>query len=411
MRRPHLAFRLVWLVATASAWIAALYVAALPMAHPDVVRHHPRPWAAMLAGAVVFAAWVTEANFHPGWKPLARLRAPLVGLTMSTIVSLGAAEILVRVVDPLGISYHAEMSRYILDRIPDPDLKCRHRPGFEAAYQGATMRFNDLGLRDDPVGAKSPGELRILLLGDSQTLGWGVRHEDTWGAQLQGILAQRLRRPVRVVNAGCAGYESRQEYRYLERDGWKLGPDVVLLLYLNNDIEIDDRPYDPWGEHSLRGKPPWRVLELLAKRTRLYQLAYHAREMAVVATSAKFDPKREGVLWDYDESMPAKPGWRESMKAVTGMARGAKARNARFAVVHFVWLTSPFSEALDRAVQEAASPFPVTYSAPWFADQDVRRYFNSRTDSHPNPAGHRLMAERIAEFLVKSGVAGPRASD
>ena len=51
----------------------------------------------------------------------------------------------------------------------------------------------------------------------------------------------------------------------------------------------------------------------------------------------------------------------------------------------------------------AAAPFPMTYTEPWFEDNDVRRYFVSKTDSDPNADGHRIVAERIALFLLDQG--------
>ena len=36
------------------------------------------------------------------------------------------------------------------------------------------MSINELGMRDRKLEKKRDGELRILLLGDSVTFGWGV---------------------------------------------------------------------------------------------------------------------------------------------------------------------------------------------------------------------------------------------
>ena len=47
------------------------------------------------------------------------------------------------------------------------------------------------------------------------------------------------------------------------------------------------------------------------------------------------------------------------------------------------------------------APFPVAYVPDWFAGQNVRQYFNSTTDAHPNAEGSRILAEHIADFLLR----------
>src|SRR5262249_32944808 len=62
-----------------------------------------------------------------------------------------------------------------------------------------------------------------------------------------------------------------------------------------------------------------------------------------------------------------------------------------------------FDDGLLESVRAAAAPFPVAYTEPWFEGSDVRRYFVSMTDSHPNAEGHRILAEHIASFLLDQG--------
>jgi lysophospholipase L1-like esterase len=312
-----------------------------------------------------------------------------------------------RLLDPQGLSYFAEMSRHILDRLPDPDLKWRNRPNLSARYQGVQMRFNELGLRDDPVGPKTSDEFRILLLGDSQTLGWGVEHDSTWGARLQRILSDRLRHRVRVINAGVAGYETRQEYRYLMRDGLALSPDLILLMYLDNDLKINDRPYDPWSEERLSDKPPYQVLYLLVRKLRLYQLVWYWSGLGQVSGGKKYDPRQElGPLpLDFDPAIVSDYGWQESMKHLNRLAVAARERSIGFAVVHYDWVRFPFSLGIDSAIKAQIAPFPVAYVPDWFEGKDVRKYFNSPTDAHPNAAACAILAERIADFVISRSLA------
>ncbi len=77
-------------------------------------------------------------------------------------------------------------------------------------YRVAFMT-NELGLRDDPIAITSH-QTRILAVGDSFTVGFGVEAEDTWPARLQSALNgdHKMSQPVRVINAGVSGYSARQ---------------------------------------------------------------------------------------------------------------------------------------------------------------------------------------------------------
>ena len=61
----------------------------------------------------------------------------------------------------------------------------RDRPGSTTQrYQGVGLRYNETGLRDDPIGPKADGEFRVIVLGDAITLGWGVEPAATFPAVL-----------------------------------------------------------------------------------------------------------------------------------------------------------------------------------------------------------------------------------
>jgi lysophospholipase L1-like esterase len=372
---------------------------------PEVLGRFSWPHFAALLAAVGLALLLTEANLERGWPLLRAARGPAALVVASSLVGLVLAEVLLRVFDPLGLSYFSETSRYILDRIPDPELKYKHRPDFRAKYQGVTLSFNELGMRDDPIGPKPAGEYRILCLGDSQTMGWGVRREDIWTVRLQAILEQRLGREVRVINSGVVSYETRQQYRFLMRHGYAMQPDMLFLMYMDNDIEIDDRPYDPWSEASFEGKSPGGVAELLARRTRLYQLFFFWRLVGIHRYG--YDPRQVALPFGFSESMRQSEGWRASMDHLRRIRESAEERKVKLAVAHFDWMRFPFSEELHRSVREAVSPAPLAYVADWFAGRDPRPYFNSTTDSHPNAEGHRIEAEHVADFILAQGFLEP----
>lgn len=87
---------------------------------------------------------------------------------------------------------------------------------------------------------KSNGKYRILTLGDSFTEGVQVKEDELFSAHLE-----KLNTDVEVMNAGVGGYGTVQEYLYLTSEGLKFRPDLVLLMFYDNDLSDNCLSYYP----------------------------------------------------------------------------------------------------------------------------------------------------------------------
>lgn len=90
----------------------------------------------------------------------------------------------------------------------------------------ADATFSPLGPRQPapPALERTPGKLRVLLLGDSFTLGDDVPDAEAWGARLM-VHAPH----VETVNLGVGSYDIGQMLLRYEEEGRAWKPDVVLL--------------------------------------------------------------------------------------------------------------------------------------------------------------------------------------
>lgn len=156
------------------------------------------------------------------------------------------------------------------------------------------VRIDSLGYRGAgfPVH-KRPGELRILAIGDSFTYGDFVDNDSTFPAVLQRSLAASCKRPVTVINAGVGGSTITTAIHMLER-AWKLSPDVVLLTFVENDV--DDLRSDMWGElaanRQAKSRFPLSVMYPVLRRSALwnFSLKLRGRVRALRNTSAVSSP-------------------------------------------------------------------------------------------------------------------------
>jgi hypothetical protein len=135
--------------------------------------------------------------------------------------------------------------------VPDPVLVYKHAPRLRKIYQGVAVSTNELGLRDRELERKQDKELRILLLGDSVTFGWGAPIDATFGRRLETLLASKREGPFRTINAGVGGYNTVQQYAFFRSFVDIIEPEMVVLLYVRNDIESNDPPFELWTELDL----------------------------------------------------------------------------------------------------------------------------------------------------------------
>ncbi|MEQ1862086.1 MAG: hypothetical protein ABMA13_19385, partial [Chthoniobacteraceae bacterium] len=165
----------------------------------------------------------------------ARRRRFLIKLSLlafGLVVGLVLAEVALRIVVPRSridlFRYSAETQRF----------KTMTR-NCDGTVYGVPLRTNELGFRDaenGPVAPKQPGEYRVVVLGDSFTVGAGVPFE----ALATTLLEAKLReRSVRVLNLGTAGYSLIEHALVLDEVAPALQPDAVIVAnYVPNDYEL-----------------------------------------------------------------------------------------------------------------------------------------------------------------------------
>jgi len=345
----------------------------------------------LLVTALAVLSLVAQATTI--YRKLYEMRWKIILLMSSIVFSLIISEIAIRVFDPLGISYFEESTMYQLDLQPDPVFGFKHTPGLKRSYQGVEVSINELGLRDRKLEKKSEGELRILLLGDSVAFGWGVPAEATFGRKLENILTFRLQRPVKVFNAGVCGYNTTQEYASLKTYADVIEPDVVILLYLSNDTQTNDGPFDPWSARSLKGKSALDAMTILLRRSWLYRLV----------TLLKYSYATGPAVLDKDAR-----GVKESIHALTSIAALCRERGVGF----FTFFYHPRGESRRMAsvtnelLSEILSVgyenrFDVCDTGPWWSNVDMRSVTNSVVDPHPNERGHEMLASGMADYLLR----------
>ena len=307
-------------------------------------------------------------------------------LAVQAVLTFGVLELACRIFDPLGISYYPHTAAYIGTLIVEEPIGYRNRPGLAGRFYGAPVSINSLGLRDREIPPRPEAdEYRIAVFGDSFMFGIGVDDEHTIPYLLEQTLARAAAGTgvkIRTVNFGTISYNTEQELIQLETLGMKLEPSLVVLLYMQNDIE----------------PKTW----ILDKRSRWYvravQRSYAASLLALLYRKTTGLGPVGRVADDYREDNPR---WKIADRSLTEIH--ATCRSAGIPLVVFTLRANELVEGVG-----AREGFPVIslLDDPYWEDNGKRPvdYANSATDSHPNAEGSRVYADLIGSHLIELGM-------
>ncbi len=264
------------------------------------------------------------------------------------------------------------------------------KPNATVKAWGKELSTNELGFRDAAVPPKQPGELRIVVLGDSFTVAAGVDRRDMW----TGLVQQHLRKgfpQARVVNLAVGGYNVVQYRMVLEEVGLRLAPDLLLVaLFPDNDFSMatyEENFRVASGEPQ--AEPPWHQ-RLYVYRAYLGRLEARAR-----GWFAKEKPARN------DRS-----GWDKNAAALQAIAEIARREKLPLAVAllphtwHFERQRPLFARvgALCRELQLACIDLLEPFIARRLDEASLRL---NALDAHPNGKYNAVAAAELAPHLER----------
>ncbi len=161
----------------------------------------------------------------------------IIVTAITLVFCLFAAEVLLRVKNSDGKNYHIEMWKYSRDlkqASQNPILGHEHLPSSQAKLQNVIIRTNKNGMRGAAITPVKSGQRRILLLGSSATLGWGVEEEETMSSRLQLSLGEG----AVVMNAGIGNYNTKRYVELFLTKNRNVTPTDIIVNYYLNDAEV-----------------------------------------------------------------------------------------------------------------------------------------------------------------------------
>lgn len=312
---------------------------------------------------------------------------------LSFLASLIFAELVVSIFIKFFPIYDLEMTRYAMElKIPNknPRIGFSHKPSSVGKFMGVELRMNKQGWRADHdyFIQPSPNIKRVMLLGDSLTLGWGVERRQTFA----GLLEQKWNdKRIELLNLGHGNFNAVQVAELYFQQGFQFKPKVVIYYFFLNDIE----PIQKQSNYTWLGQS--KLLSLFWSRTRILL------------------PKLFGAESDYlsyFHKLYSKPslGLSEAQSAITQLNDHVKRNGSQFLVIMLPDLhqLKPYPFSAEHTMMKfffkshGIEHFDLTQE--FSKIKQAKELWVARDDAHPNAKAHEIIAEATEAYLLKQKI-------
>jgi lysophospholipase L1-like esterase len=283
-----------------------------------------------------------------------------------------------------------------------------------AFWKRRYVELNSLGFREEEFGPKSPGEYRVVVLGDSLVFGYGIsRTEDRCTEVLERLLGESLEtregvvKPLipRVLNIAKPGADSLTQLQWLQDVVLPLNPDLVLLGHYWNDITHARR--QPTGSTASEPRP--RVVLSFKRVVKIWLQTQSALSAQLIKLRLLLK-YRKAKAGDYLLALYADSGtYPRHLEVLKRLHATCQEKHIPFAVLILPYFAVPFDEnplmPLGKKLEEdlgnrnvpafhLLSREPPDFKGGWEV------WVNS-SDSHPDETGHAYIAKGLYRLVAE----------
>ena len=303
----------------------------------------------------------------------------LLGLLLACV----AVEGLVRVATSSQQNYLIEMWRYatLLKRSSiDPVIGHEHIPGASASLQGVEVSINSLGMRGPEPDLATLGKHKVVVIGDSTAMGWGVPENETLRAQL----AKWLGPSAEVMNTGVGNMNMTQIVANWLRYSDTIRPNTVIVLATVRSPAVQDA--DKAG--------------LLVRYSQAYALLVSFFEIATHNA-----PGEAGLVAAYEKMWKVGAG-RIAMDAALNQLKANQARYGYQVLVMMVpepHSFEPYKFNFTIDIMRAESKkrgWTFLDPLPALSQHPAESYWVANNDVHPNAKAFKVMSDMLKPHLA-----------
>jgi hypothetical protein len=326
--------------------------------------------------------------------------AGVLFMVIATLVTLAVGEVAIRIISSRKNIYNIEMVKYATQlkmRDPQGEVSHVHQASRTARLMGVDVSLNSLGNRG-PELAPTPDSTRkrVLVLGSSITMGWGVPFDSTFTTSVERRLNAEhpfgAGTSFEFLNAGIGNYNTVFQHALFKREFPVVTPDMVVLHYFISDAQPRTMGRNSWLlQHSF-------LAAFLFDRWSLLKLRFGGEYKGLL-------PFYQGLYADTSSA------WKLTQKHVQEMRAATEATGAPFVIVitpdiHDFSPGTPYKaiyDTIETTFRGMGIPTVSSFDALQRTfGSDVSKIWIQPDDPHPNAKGHAVMADVFYDFIVSS---------
>ena len=301
------------------------------------------------------------------------------------------------------------------------------------------QHVNTVGLRGPEITVeKPPGTRRVLMLGDSFTMGKGVAEDETFSAIVEKILQDASTAcggpRIEVLNGGVDSYAPVLSLLQLKRDLAPLSPDLVVLNLDNSDLVQEDAyrrqaVKGPEGEivavpqvskrSAYERLHSWTARHLFFTRVILVNVTRAFEHGHLTVRQAVNEMGREYFAHTLEGDIDRTEEWREVFDSVGRIKALADAQNMQFLLTTYPWAHQlgdtgwvpgryQYMKPGERTTDQSARTIRKNAEALGIELLEMEPYFRSYKgiealyfsyDPHWTAAGQRVMGQGLAAYI------------
>ncbi len=269
------------------------------------------------------------------------------------------------------------------------------------------VQFNEKGYRSPDFSYNKPaGTIRIVCMGDSCTMGWGVEDRETYCNLLPSLLQKTSQKRIEAINAGVLGHTSFQGLHRLRTKVVGLDPDIVVISYNWND----HLPAINMGGRTLQDKDlPAMTLSRRITMNLAHLRSYQLVEYLVWKATRSTSPPQK-VEENRLQNLLVRVSLEDYEKNLEEMIRIAKANGIipilmsqprrtklppRPELKVYTIMQTSYNNSMRNVAQRNKVKF-VNLQSAFSLEKDFEIFLDQ---AHPTPKGHFIMAKELSAAI------------
>ena len=307
-------------------------------------------------------------------------------ILVSALISLSCIEIFLIIKAKFIINYDTEMWRYsklLKTKSNNNLINHIHIANKEAILQNVNIKINSLGMRGnekDIIEWKNANN-KILFIGSSITLGWGVNEEKTATKKLESNLNSNQKNLWKVFNGGIGNYNA-QRYIVNYFENYKnLKPNIIIIHYFLNDSEILQNTYG-----------------------NIFTRNFHLAAILWKYINIKKDNLKFSNIYDYYSNFYETDNFQNTEKYLTMMKNECDKNKIRCIIAYtpdIQFLNDRNFDKFENKVKSLSKQLNyefISFTNP--LRKSTLNLKNGYNDNHPNEVAHEIMGKSLYNYLI-----------